>query len=139
MAVNQELQAGHLGKAQEGVFLHAVDGEKVNEHAGMVCPADMGFRTGPGVVDPAAFAGAFRIHEDIVDHIIRVLVFPHGPVVIRPGQHQVDIVVPGNEAFMTHGAEERAAGEVKLYAAAFAEGGKINQHIQLDLFHVLRG
>ena len=44
------------------------------------------------------------------------------PVVVGPGHPQVDVIVPGDEPLVTHGAKHRPPGEIVADAVFLAEG-----------------
>ena len=52
---------------------------------------------------------------------------------IGTGQHEVDVVVPGDEPVVPHGAEERPEGEHVLDPVGFAEIVKFEKKV-LQLF-----
>ena len=84
----------------------------------------------PGEIQPTVVVG-FR---GIDLHALR-LEFLDEPLVIRPEHHDVDVVVPGDEALVPHGAEERAISEriadVMLRAEA-VQGLEKQEALRLD-------
>ena len=65
----------------------------------------------------------------------------HEPFEIRPRHHDVDVVVPGNEAFVAHGSEKGPVGEGITQVVFAAESVHIREDAEqrgMDFFQVQR-
>ena len=51
---------------------------------------------------------------------------------LRAGHHQIDVVVPGDEAVVADGAEQRAAGEEVLNVLGLADFIHESEHVRKD-------
>ena len=117
----------------------ALDGENVHEHAetlhavvaldeGRAGVADLGEGQGEVRVGIVVLRDGMGI--DAVEGLDEA-------VIVRARHHQVDVVVPGDEALVADGAEHGAAGEGIGNAFAGAEFVDAVQQFELDLTHFI--
>ena len=64
--------------------------------------------------------------------IVRVVVFLAEPLVVWAGHPNVNVIIPGDESFVTDGAQQRSVGQIIPEPFFFAEP----LHILQDIHHM---